>query len=221
MKRILPYFCITGVFEGFESLVEKYGVIKTIKAESIIYGATEYPIMSVFIKKGLAKLMIVNENGNEETLYFLGEKTIYPTNPYDMLGTDERAFVFTAITDLEVISFKNKDIFKMMEECHEFSLSVYRMMGMVINALCSMRILNSYKNSDIKICSFIYLCCTTAPALSLSQDQIGKMVGLSRREVCRVLGDLRNEGIISTRRNRIEILDESRLLKLCSDVCCE
>lgn len=49
----------------------------------------------------------------------------------------------------------------------------------------------------------------------MSQTELGKVLGIPRSSFCRIIHSLRQEGIIGHfTRNRLEILDQDRLLAL-------
>lgn len=60
----------------------------------------------------------------------------------------------------------------------------------------------------------LYLCQLTSDAISavsISQSQLGVVIGCSRQTVNKLLGELRDEGIIELGRNAVRVLDRARL----------
>lgn len=52
---------------------------------------------------------------------------------------------------------------------------------------------------------------TGDPAVAITQDQLAEMLGVGRTFVSRVIGEMRNSGVVETRRGRLVVKDEAGL----------
>lgn len=212
-----------GDFSNFEHLISTIGKRKIIKKNSILQDVNMSPHHSYYIRSGMVKLSVSNEDGSERIIMFLGKGSIYPVIVSDRSTTMENYLEFTAITNLDVIRFPSLKIKELLAENREFVYASIEHYMKYTNLLLCRSLLNLYNDSTKNICTFLYLYKQNLEELSgdilnLSQEQIGKILGISRVQVSRVLSMLRNELIIKTNRNRIEILDYEKLRNLCSDV---
>jgi CRP-like cAMP-binding protein len=74
------------------------------------------------------------------------------------------------------------------------------------------RTADHYYSADQRI--RLYLCQLTSDSdasVRISQSQLGVVIGCSRQTVNRMLGELRDEGIIELGRNAVRVLDRARL----------
>ena len=84
-----------------------------------------------------------------------------------------------------------------------------------------------FNPSRVKLCNLLYILATSKPAdgregksiaaLEITQENLADLLGISRVQVTRVLSWLRGQGILSTARGRITILDLPALASLCTD----
>lgn len=210
-------------FSQFENFICTVGKRKIIKKNSILQDVNITPHHSYYVKKGLIKLSVSNEEGAEKTLMFFGKGSIYPLIVSDKATAMENYLEFTAVTDLEVIRFPSLRIKELLAKNQEFVHVCIDHYAKYTNLLLCNSLLNLYNDSTKNTCTFLYLYKRNLSEsgediISLTQEQIGKILGLSRVQVSRVLSMLRNDNIIETNRNRIKILDYDKLRSLCSDV---
>nr|WP_281253622.1 helix-turn-helix domain-containing protein [Sporomusa silvacetica] len=68
------------------------------------------------------------------------------------------------------------------------------------------------------MCNCLYMFMQYGPykdkVLPLNQDELANMAGISRIQTARTLQNLRKNGIVSTQRNKIKILNEKALERL-------
>lgn len=220
---ILPRFSFVDDFKPYEDLMLKHGGIRaSIRKNTVIKDANSLAHVSYYIKSGFAKLVMTNEKGIEHIVFFVGEGSMYPITRFNALLTMEPYLDLIAVTDLEVIAFQGERILDMLQESREMTGAVIDHWVRYTNLLMTKLLLNSYSNSIMCVSSFLYLYALQRhdlnQVISLTQEQVGQMVGLSRVQISRVLTTLRNEGLIQTSNNQIKILDMDRLQERCSDI---
>lgn len=222
MAMILPRFMIKGDFSPFEDLFFEQGGVETVipKGVTLDDANAALPRTTYYIKKGVAKLSIINETGAEHILFFMGQGSVYPINNLDDCFSMEVYVSMTALTDLEVISIFGENVEKMIAENGEFALAVTEHYMRYVNTLLTKILFNSYNDSTRCVPSFLYLYAASSPEnmVDLTQEQIGQILSLSRPQVVRVLNKLRTLEIVATRRGKLKVLDMERLRELCVSV---
>jgi CRP-like cAMP-binding protein len=76
----------------------------------------------------------------------------------------------------------------------------------------------SYDSAFVKTCNIVYMYIhyLNKVGINLTQAEIGEMIGETRLEVARSLKKLRDQGIIKTSKNCIEVLDPEVLKLNCN-----
>lgn len=220
---ISPRFFFYDEFTRFEDLILRHGGKKKIfRKNSILYKANTIPWNSYLITDGIARLSLINKKGKEHCLFMMGKGSVYPINCTRDSFTTDRYTSFTAVTDLEVIAFPTVAILQCIEESPDFSIACINHHCRYENVLMAKMLMDTYRDSTQVICTFLYLYILHKPVkdavVDLSQDEIGKMVGISRNQVIRVINDLRANRIIQTAQKKIKIVDLSGLEEYCSDI---
>ena len=222
MSEINYFF--TDDFLEAESKLQSIGKKKIIKKNTIISDINAHPHYSYYIKRGICKLNVLDENGSEKIMCFFGKGSLYPIIIYDQYKVLENYLEFSSITEVEAYRFPSVMIKELVSGNPDFAYACIDYYVRLSGLLLGRSLLNLYNNSTKSVCSFLYLFYNKNPAdpsdeiIGLSQDDIGKILGLSRVQVSRVLSMLRNDNIIVTNRNNIEILDFEGLKTYCSDV---
>lgn len=218
---ILSRFYLYNDFSQFEDLVLRHSDYqRTFSKGEILRDATSSYRTSYYIRKGIAKLCVLNENGSENTLLFFGEGAIHPINCLHNNFLLEESLALVAVTDLEVIAFRSPRILEMTAEDNRMTAAIIEMFDKYSNMLETRIMLYANNDSVGTVSVFLYLYIHYKPnrdnIVNLTQEEIGQLVGISRMQVSRALKPLRDSGIIETHNSFIKILDEEELRTLCS-----
>ena len=176
-----------------------------------------------YIKSGLVRCYALGDSGGKSTiLNFYGPGSITPCygEPYEF--TVEPLLVIQAITDVEVIAIPIQVFGRLLHDNPELSMDVLSyQIWQKNNVIVRLQQLNSIGSYQL-VCNMLYLLSTNDSAflqdsvLTISQESIANLCCLSRMQVTRVLKLLRDKSIITTYRNKIQILNMNALLKNCS-----
>lgn len=219
---LVPDFFLEEHFSLYEDVIRKYSAgPKKISKGTILHDAQAEEKISYYILDGIAALKITNETGLEQILFYLCKGSLYPINTIQTPLSMDGYLHVIAVTDLTVLTFPARTITKMLDESRGLSEAVIEHYVKYTNVLLCKILLHSYNDSTKCICSFLYLhhiYYATNDIINLTQEQIGQLLGLSRVQVARVFGILRQENIIKTKRNNIMVLDPVRLKIKCSDI---
>ena len=220
---ILPRFYFTGDFSSYEELVKNHGgTLQHFRKGEVLEGAHTGILTSYFIKKGIAKLSCITEDGRERVLLFHGKDSIYPINCISDNFPTENYMFFTAVSDMEVLAFPSMNVIAMTEADNNFTVAVMNYYCRYANLMLTRSLLATYADTSQLVSSVLYLMAKSNPSgekyLDVTQEELGNITGLSRMQITRVLGDLRESGIVQTNRGNIAVLDLIELKRRCSAV---
>lgn len=218
---ILPRYYFEGDFKSFEDLIEncKLEKVKIKKGNELKY---LYKHKSIYIKSGMIKLSICNEDGFESVIMFSGSGSIYPVTCLEEQFTIEQFMMLKTVVDTEIIVFPKEKISEFIMKSSDFAVAAINFNSKIINSLLTKNILGSYENSEQSITSFLYSYIKYNPndnnIVDFTQEEIASVVGISRMQVTRILGSLRKRGIVKTERGKVIILDMEMLEENCAGI---
>jgi len=218
---ILPKYYFSNDFKEFENLfINGDHTIKKFSPHSIMSSQGETFTSSFYIQKGMLKVAIGHEEGQEKTVSFHGEGTVFPFCINEERYQLEYSIVVTAVSDVTAISFSDKTARKLVLAYPTLALRVAENFCRQINLLYYDNVSQSFDDSDKRICTFLYLYDSNLQSkdhrIQLTQEEIASIIGIRRVQVARVFRSLREEKIISTHRNYLIITDIDKLALLCS-----
>lgn len=218
----IPRFYFTNEFCDFKELLEQHSVERRIFPKgSTIFSSSEKLDFCLYIEKGLSRYSIVHENGGEKTLFFHGEGSLFPT--YSSSKRYRIGELSVAITDVEGFVVPQATLKELMGQNPALSERVLEAYLEMFNYLIFESINQIYNNAYIRLCNFFHLYMEYLEGnrenkyrIYFTQEELAKIIGVSRVQISHILKTLREQKIIQNYRNRIEILDEERLQEQCS-----
>lgn len=173
-----------------------------------------------------------HESGRRKIISFHGAGTVFP----GYHRTDYRielSLVTTALTEIRALEFTVPQFQEMFETNTALSEQVVNWYAMYVNRFLFEAVHQEYNSSLVKICNLLYLlsgspsisseppaapseCAVSEAGIDLTQEELAGLLGLSRVQLTRGLGELRSRGIISTSRCRIQVLNLPLLAALCT-----
>ena len=184
--------------------------------------APEEPFQRIhYIISGAARSAVLHENGRRRILSFHGKGTVFPGyHQHDF--RIERSLVTQAISPMEALEFSKDQFQQMFEETPRLRAAVVDWFSVYTNLLLYETAHQEYNSSFLKLCNLLYLLWAHPekggydPVIELTQEDLADLMGVSRVILTRGLAQLRQEGIIRTRRGCLEILDLPALERHCS-----
>lgn len=173
-----------------------------------------------YIKSGALMHYADHENGHRKIIRFHGEGSIFPG--YHTCGFKiELSLTTVALTEISVLEFTREQFSQMFEENTDLSEQVVNWYSMYVNRLLFETVHQEYNSSFVKICNLLYLLTVNNPQsqvfdITVTQDALAGMLGLSRVQITRGLAQLRRQSIIATGRGKITVTDLPALAWLCS-----
>ncbi len=219
-KKDIPKFYFTNNFLKFHQLFQDNSIArKVFKKGSILLSENNGGDSCVYIEKGWCQYSVIHDSGREKNLFLFGPHTLFPT--YTSPKRYHIGEIGTAITDVEGLVLTQKRLNALMDGDHRLTKSVMDNYLEMFNYLIFDSINSSYNNAHIRVCNFLelfsnYLRETDGQTIQMSQEDLAKVVGVSRVQVSHIIAELRRQGIIETGRNQITILNEEKLREYCT-----
>ena len=220
----LPCYYFADLFSKYEPLfLSAKHENKSFPAGSFLSHPSSSFHTCYYIKSGLVRCYTLGDTGGKSIiLQFYGPGSITPCYGEVHEFSVEPLLVIQAITETKTIAIPIPDFGKLLWKTPDLARDVLsyqiRQKNNVIARLQQLSNIGSHQ----LVCNMIYLLSTGESAftinstLSISQEFLANLCCLSRMQVTRVLKSLRKEGIITTHRNKIHILDMDALIQNCS-----
>lgn len=208
-------------FSDFKPLLLEFGESYLLEKGSVITNNIE-PLYLYYVENGIFRLSVTHIEGERKTICFHGEGSICPyslSRPIDgKFQIDVDFFEITAITDIETIRIRPNDLHQALRENPELGIAMLDYVIMHSNLFMHELVTLSYDSAFVKTCNIVYIYThyLNKMGINLTQAEIGEIIGETRLEVARSLKVLRDQGIIKTSRNCIEVLDPEALKLNCN-----
>jgi CRP/FNR family transcriptional regulator, global nitrogen regulator len=167
-----------------------------------------------FLMKGAVKLSRVYEAGEEITVALLRENSVFGVLSLITGQRSDRFYHAVAFTPVELVSVPIEQMEKALKENPELSMLLLR--GLSLRILQTEMMIETLAHRDMgsRLVSFLLILCrdfgvpTTDGImidLKLSHQAIAEAIGSTRVTVTRLLGDLRQDKMISIHKKKITV----------------
>lgn len=167
-----------------------------------------------FLLKGAVKLSRVYEAGEEITVALLRENSVFGVLSFITGQHSDRFYHAVAFTPVELLSAPIEQVEKALKENPELSMLMLR--GLSSRILQTEMMIETLAHRDMgsRLVSFLLILCRDfgVPTdegiridLKLSHQAIAEAIGSTRVTVTRLLGDLRQETMISIHKKKITV----------------
>lgn len=200
---------LAGLSQGQKDALLASCTVRILKTPTYVLRQGETTTGSYFIAAGRVEVGYVDSSGNQIV--------VHTATPGEMLGEVEalsgRPCAASCLTmpDTTVLFCPAKVLYAHVPS------------QILIPNLCTIlhdrlmrenrnRMADHYYNAEQRIRLYLSDLTTDADnAVRISQSQLGVVIGCSRQTVNKMLGELRDEGIIELGRNAVRVLDRARL----------
>lgn len=169
-----------------------------------------------FLTKGAVKLSRVYEAGEEITVALLRENSVFGVLSLITGDRSDRFYHAVAFTPVELMSLQADQMSMALKEHPELSAMMLR--GLSSRILQTEMMIETLAHRDMgsRLVSFLLILCRDfgVPGnegitvdLKLSHQAIAEAIGSTRVTVTRLLGDLREQGMISIHKKKITVHD--------------
>ena len=181
------------------------------------------PAERVFlIKKGAVRLSRVYESGEEITVALLRENSLFGVLSLLTGHRSDRFYHAVAFTRVEMMTAPANSVRKAIEQ--DTSVGLLLLQGLSTRILQTEAMIETLTHRDMssRLVSFLLVLCRDfgVPGdkgitidLRLSHQSIAEAIGSTRVTITRLLGDLRNAGLLQIDRKKITVFDPIALAK--------
>lgn len=167
-----------------------------------------------FLRRGAVKLSRVYESGEEITVALLRENSVFGVLSLLTLQKSDRFYHSVAFTPVELLSVPTEQVERAMHADPELSTAMMR--GLSSRILQTEMMIETLAHRDMgsRLVSFLLILCKDfgVPSsegitvdLKLSHQAIAEAIGSTRVTVTRLLGELRENGLISIHKKKITV----------------
>ena len=189
-------------------------VIETFERSKTIFFPGDPAERVYFLLKGAVKLSRVYEAGEEITVALLRENSVFGVLSLITGHKSDRFYHAVAFTPVELLSVPIEQVEKALKEKPELSMIMLR--GLSSRILQTEMMIETLAHRDMgsRLVSFLLILCRDfgMPSsegitidLKLSHQAIAEAIGSTRVTVTRLLGDLRQDGMISIHKKKITV----------------
>lgn len=220
MKLTIQRFYSDNSFKQFEKeLIADRDSINLPKNYQLV-GANEYMSSSYYVHSGVLKFYIIANNGNEKTEWFIGPGGLFPLySPLDRHYRNERdTLLVKAQTPVNITRIPQDTIDRLLDSDPAFSKRMLRQYADFSAILLYDIATLATRDSLTNTCNYLYQYekLLKPHGVILTQEEIATNIGIPLLTFTRKLSWLRKNGIISTSRKEISILDWPKLIQHCS-----
>lgn len=189
-------------------------VVETFERSKTIFFPGDPAERVYFLLKGAVKLSRVYEAGEEITVALLRENSVFGVLSLITGHKSDRFYHAVAFTPVELLSVPIEQVEKALKEKPELSMIMLR--GLSSRILQTEMMIETLAHRDMgsRLVSFLLILCRDfgVPSsdgitidLKLSHQAIAEAIGSTRVTVTRLLGDLRQDGMISIHKKKITV----------------
>jgi CRP/FNR family transcriptional regulator, global nitrogen regulator len=195
-------------------------VVETFERGKTIFFPGDPAERVYFLQKGAVKLSRVYEQGEEITVALLRENSVFGVLSLITGQKADRFYHAVAFTPVELLSVPIEQVEKALKENPE--LSMWMLKGLSTRILQTEMMIETLAHRDMgsRLVSFLLILCRDFGVpesggitidLKLSHQAIAEAIGSTRVTVTRLLGDLRQDNMISINKKKITVHNPTTL----------
>lgn len=173
-----------------------------------------------YIRSGICRCSALGEDGNEVILFFQGPGSLFPVKCRQFHFALETSVTLKAITPVTALLLTPDAIQELVRTCPDFAVAAIDFHVTQNNMFIARQMVSVQSSVTAKVATFLYLYLHSYPTAGnlvlLTQDEVALSLGISRIQVARAYQRLKQQNLIATKRNSVQILDLKQLKALCS-----
>lgn len=206
---------ISSANKNIQKIFTKVKTKKTYSKNQVIYRQGDYANFFYYIKSGQAKVFLTSPNGEEKTLKLLNEGNILGDAAF--FDKDPRVSSAKAVKESEIISINNNTLLDLFSENPNLAMDMLALQAKTIRLLSTQIDNMAFMEADSRIAQLLLQSFTTINnknIVSLTHEEIGSMVGVSRVTVSKTLKEFNNLNYTETKYRSIIIKNINGLIEI-------
>jgi CRP/FNR family transcriptional regulator, global nitrogen regulator len=196
--------------------------VETIERSKTIFFPGEPAERVYLLRRGAVRLSRVYESGEEITVALLRENSLFGVLSLLTGQRSDRFYHAIAFTRVEMVTAPATSVRRAIEQ--DASVGLLLLQGLSSRILQTETMIETLTHRDMssRLVSFLLVLCRDfgVPSnegitidLRLSHQAIAEAIGSTRVTITRLLGDLRNDGLVQIDRKKITVFDPVALAK--------
>jgi len=189
--------------------------VKSFKKKSEVYTEGDLPLSVFFVKTGNIKAFKSHPDGKELITHIYKENDFFGFEPV-LENTNYRESAI-AMQDSEVVSIPRHDFMLLLQSHPDVSASFISLLCKKVAERENQLLHLAYNSVRQRTAEALLKAGTlkdNKDNISISREDLAKMVGTASESVIRVLSDFKDEGIIEIEGGKIKILSTTKLEKV-------
>lgn len=220
MKMKLPEYYYDGTFRSFMPELLKGYHPKNYAPNAQLVTAGEFMNDAYYVHSGVIRLYIISDTGAEKTEWFIGPGGLFPLySPLERRYKGERdQLLIKTQTKAKLTRLPQKRIADLIQHDPDFAEAMVRQYADFSSILLYDIINLAAQDSLTKICNYLYQYekLLKPHGIILTQSEIAANIGIPLLTLTRGLKKLREEGVVTTSRKEITVIDWQKLIAHCS-----
>lgn len=198
-------------------ILEKYKKPRLFLKGQYIFHQGEKSNNFYFLKSGATKTFSASKDGNEKTIFILRTKGIFAASSF--FSGDIRRSSCIALENSEIIVIDKNLVNSIILEEPNFALNIIKDMSRDINLMLDDISSSSFLSAKEQVAVFLYKCINSnhffikdnLMNINYTQEELSKIIGLSRPTINKVLNNFKSLGWINLGYKCIIILNYNKI----------
>lgn len=217
----IPEYYYDSTFANFQDTLTTGRAPQSFQANDQLVTIGEFMTRSFYVHRGSLRFYILDaETGSEKTELFIGPGGLFPLySPVERQYRMERdAFLVKAQTDVVVTPLPQRDLATLLTTTPALAMAMLRQYADFSSILLYDAVVLATQDSLTKVCNYLYQYekLLKPHGIILTQAAMASNVGLPLLTFTRVLQKLREQGIVTTARKTLTVVDWPGLVRRCS-----
>lgn len=217
----IPEYYYDSTFATFQDILTIGRAPQSFQANDQLVTIGEFMTRSFYVHHGSLRFYILDaETGSEKTELFIGPGGLFPLySPVERQYRMERdAFLVKAQTDVVVTPLPQRDLATLLTTTPALAMAMLRQYADFSSILLYDAVVLATQDSLTKVCNYLYQYekLLKPHGIILTQAAMASNVGLPLLTFTRVLQKLREQGIVTTARKTLTVVEWPALVQHCS-----
>jgi CRP-like cAMP-binding protein len=230
IRRVIQAAGIYGHWSGalVDALCEAGQQVTLAKGESRVF-SRHNPPMVYLLESGVLEVVIILANGREQALGYLHPGAFCGLHQSMTLMPHEETHEYLAQSDVVAWRFTPDNFKALMRSFPPLAETIAAIMAtrlslladavannalLRVEARVASSLLNSIRAAELKV----MLAQSSSESWDMTQAQLARMLGLTRQSVGATLREFERQGLITMRRQKIELLNPTALREIVNGV---
>lgn len=202
-------YLFANEFDRFLGIFERYPHKEVaFKRKECLKSPCDKFRYNYLIRKGLCKVSVIHDSGDEKIIGYWGPGSIYPIICTEQEFLLEDSIIVTAMSDMDTWQFDTPTTKQCIHDYPDIAVEMIDHYCKFTNLLFFCATSQTYEDVKTRVCNMLLIYHQNLHTMDvpLSQSELASIIGAKRESVVKILRNLREDKIIATSRSHIRIL---------------